>query len=170
MIAVFVGGSRRISRVNAELAQRLDNIIDRGIKVLIGDASGFDRAAQAYLAQCGYREVLVYCTAGECRNNVGKWPIQSVAHFGSGRGFDFFAAKDDAMLRDADYGLFAWDGKSKGTLRNIRLMSELEKPSAVFVSSRRDFVVVRTSEDMGVLLGEPGTKARSNGDLFSDAG
>src|SRR5579859_6703867 len=114
--------------MNAELARRLDNIIEKRLRVLVGDANGFDRAAQAYLAERGYSAVVVYCTAGECRNNVAGWPQHTVEYKGRDRGLEFYTAKDDAMLQDADYGLFAWDGKSKGTLRNIRKMAEHGKP------------------------------------------
>lgn len=115
MTSVFIGGSRRLGRMNSEFAHRLNNIMDKRLCVLVGDANGFDRAAQAYLADNGYREVLVYCTAGEARNNVGDWPIRAVEYHGKDRGLEFYTAKDDAMLREADYGLFAWDGKSKGS-------------------------------------------------------
>ena len=56
-----------------ELAHRPDNIIDQNLQVLIGDANGFDRLAQEYLADRGSRVVTIYCTAGICRNNVGGW-------------------------------------------------------------------------------------------------
>lgn len=169
MTSVFIGGSRRLGRMNAELAHRLDNIIDRQFRVLVGDANGFDRAAQAYLADRGYREVVVYCTSGNCRNNLGEWPQQAVEFNGRSRGFEFYAAKDDAMLHDADYGFFAWDGKSKGTLRNICNMARLEKPSAVYVSPSREFVTVRSVPDAVKLAENSGTGALATEDLFSDA-
>ena len=152
MISVFIGGSRRLGRVNAELSHRLDNIIAKHLGVLIGDAQGFDRAAQAYLADHGYHAVVVYCTSGECRNNVGDWPKHAVEYQGRDHGLEFYTAKDDAMLRDADYGLFAWDGKSKGTIRNIRKMAQQGKPSTVYVSPLKKFVTVRNTQDTSTLL------------------
>lgn len=124
MTSVFIGGSRRISRMNGELSRRLDNIIQKQLRVLIGDANGFDRLAQAYLAGHHYPSVLIYCTNGVCRNNVGHWPLHAVEYHGRDRGLEFYTVKDDAMLQDADFGLFGWDGKSKGTLRNVRIMAE----------------------------------------------
>jgi len=168
MNAVFVGGSRRLGRMNAELSHRLDNIIQKQLRVLVGDANGFDRAAQAYLAERGYAAVVVYCTAGECRNNVGDWPIHAVEYHGRDRGLEFYTAKDDAMLRDADYGLFAWDAKSKGTLRNIRKMAENGKPSAVYVSSIKNFVTVRNAGDASALSRDMSAEAIASQDLFSE--
>ncbi|MCY2952949.1 MAG: hypothetical protein NTU53_13385 [Planctomycetota bacterium] len=168
MISVFIGGSRRLGRMNAELEHRLDNIIQKQLRVLVGDAKGFDRAAQAYLAERDYHAVVVYCTAGECRNNVGDWPQHAVEYQGRDRGLEFYTAKDDAMLRDADFGLFAWDGKSKGTLRNIRKMAERGKPSAVYVSPIQKFVTVRNAQDASALSRDMETDVATSEDLFSD--
>jgi hypothetical protein len=154
--------------MNVELANRLNNIIRKQMLVLVGDANGFDRAAQAYLAEHAYRSVVVYCTAGEFRNNVGHWSIHPVEYQGRDRGLAFYTAKDDAMLRDADYGFFAWDGKSKGTLRNIRKMAEQGKPSAVYVSPTKKVVTIRNTDDATNLsLGMKPDEATSR-DLFSD--
>lgn len=171
MTTVFIGGSRRLGRVNAELSRRLDNIIRNGFRVIVGDANGFDRAAQAYLAEHGYASVAVYCTAGECRNNVGGWHFQAVDYAGLDRGRGFYTAKDDAMLRDADYGLFAWDGISKGTLRNIRKMAEQGKPSAVYVSPAKKFITVRRVADTLALSRDAQADATvaTAEELFSDA-
>ena len=168
MISVFIGGSRRLGLVNAELARRLDTIMHKHLRVVIGDANGFDRAAQSYLAEHEYRDVVVYCTAGEYRNNLGHWPLHAVEYRGRDRGLAFYTAKDDAMLRDADFGLFAWDGKSKGTLRNIRKMAEQAKPSAVYVAPFKKFVTVRNMEDAAVLSGRTLPAATSPDDLFPD--
>jgi hypothetical protein len=169
MNSVFIGGSRRLGRMNAEISRRLDNIIQKELRVLVGDANGFDRAAQKYLADHGYRSVLVYCTNGQCRNNVGDWPRQAVEFHGRGHGLDFYTAKDDAMLRDAEYGLFAWDGKSKGTLRNIRKMAEQGKPSAVYVSPVKKFVTVRSADDAAALSRNTQALIVGSEDLFADA-
>lgn len=169
MTSVFIGGSRRLGRMNPEVAHRLNNIMDKRLCVLVGDANGFDRAAQAYLADSGYREVLVYCTAGLARNNVGDWPIRAVEYHGKDRGLEFYTAKDDAMLREADYGLFAWDGKSKGTLRNVQLMAERQRPSTIYVSPLRQFVTVRTSDDFARLSRDMDRQAGLPEELFSDS-
>lgn len=166
MSAVFIGGSRKLGRVNAELARRLDNIMREGLRVIVGDANGFDRAAQAYLHEHGYSAVVVYCTAGQCRNNVGGWPTRAVEYPGRDRGRAFYTAKDDAMLRDADYGLFAWDGHSEGTLRNVRKMAEQGKPSAVYVSPAKRFVNVRGVDDLPHLSSDPAVAAPA--DLYAD--
>lgn len=168
MSSVFIGGSRKITRMNDELARRLDNIIQKQLGVLIGDANGFDRLAQAYLAERQYGPVVVYCTNGVCRNNVGHWPPHPVEYHGRDRGLAFYTAKDDAMLQDADFGLFGWDGKSQGTLRNVRIMAERGKPSAVYVSPIKQFVTVRHPQDVSSLSPEMDARAVQGEDLFSE--
>lgn len=167
MMSVFIGGSRRLGRVNAEIAVRLDNIIQKGLRVIVGDANGFDRAAQQYFADHGYRSVVVYCTNGQCRNNVGNWPKQAVEFRGGSGGIEFYTAKDDAMLRDATFGLFAWDGKSKGTLRNIRKMAEQGKPSAVYLSTVSRFATIRNVDQMSNLTDDVQGHHQISEDLFS---
>lgn len=168
MTSVFIGGSRRISRMNGELARRLDNIIRKQFRVLIGDANGFDRLAQTYFASHHYASIVIYCTNGVCRNNVGNWPLHTVEYHGWNRGLEFYTAKDDAMLADADYGLFGWDGKSKGTLRNIRIMAERGKPSAVYVATTRKFVTVRDLRDVSMLSPDTDAATARSEDLFCE--
>jgi hypothetical protein len=89
MKKVFIGGSRRISRLNAEVRQRLDNIIAKRFPIVIGDANGADRAVQQYLLSKGYADVEVFCVGGYCRNNLGNWPSRKVAAETSERNFQF---------------------------------------------------------------------------------
>jgi hypothetical protein len=92
-----------------------------------------------------------------------------VEYHGRGGGLEFYTAKDDAMLRDADYGLFAWDGESKGTLRNIRKMAEQGKASAVYVSPLKGFVTVRTAQDAGALSRHSEAIVTGSEELFSES-
>ena len=73
MTTVFVGGSRRVSELSAEVRERLDNIMEGKFTVVIGDATGADKAVQRYLYDKHYRNVEVFCSGGICRNNVGDW-------------------------------------------------------------------------------------------------
>lgn len=167
MTSVFIGGSRRIVKLNPEIADRLQNIISNNLDVLIGDANGFDRIAQEYFAQHGYKNVLVYCSSGVCRNNLGGWNVKTVDASGKRVGFDFYTVKDDAMLADANFGLFAWDGSSRGTLRNVTNMVQAGKPSAVYVSSTKSFSTVKTLEDLQHLVTPSATAGLLQAPLFS---
>jgi predicted Rossmann fold nucleotide-binding protein DprA/Smf involved in DNA uptake len=72
MTKVFIGGSRRLSKLNKDVKRRLDNIIEKGFTVVVGDANGVDKAVQQYLASKHHENVVVFCMAGQCRNNLGK--------------------------------------------------------------------------------------------------
>lgn len=157
MAKVFLGGSRNICRLNAEVRAKLDEMMGRRPSFLVGDANGADKAFQAYLAKAGYRDVTVY-HVGRCRNNLGDWPVKTVASPSSGRGFAYYAAKDAAMAHDADCGFMLWDEKSKGTFNNIEMLVELGKKTLVYLSTRKDFhrLASRQDRDRFLQLFEPG--------------
>jgi predicted Rossmann fold nucleotide-binding protein DprA/Smf involved in DNA uptake len=73
MTTVFLGGSRHISRLNDEVRARIDNMIERGFPIVIGDANGADKALQSYLKARGYRNVQVYCSGSSFRF-AGEFP------------------------------------------------------------------------------------------------
>lgn len=119
MTTVFVGGSRRVSRLSAEAKERLNNVVGSGFNVIVGDANGADKAVQKHLADSAYEKVTVFCSGGRCRNNLGNWPTRNIEAPISAKGFQFYAAKDREMAREADFGLMLWDGKSAGTVLNV---------------------------------------------------
>lgn len=148
MEAVFLGGSRRIARLNASTRSKLDSLIDRGLWFFVGDANGADRALQQHLADRGYERVIVYAVAGSLRNNIGNWKVCLVDPPRGARGFELYSAKDKQMATDASYGLMLWDGKSRGTLENIHNLLAQRKPAAVYLGPERRFVSLRSREDL----------------------
>jgi hypothetical protein len=70
---VFIGGSRAVSRLNAPIRDRIDDLLNCGCTILVGDANGADKAVQQYLAGRRYTRVTVFCMEN-CRNNIGAWP------------------------------------------------------------------------------------------------
>ncbi len=130
--SVFIGGSRKLGRLNEMIRHRLDQIIDKQYTLLIGDANGTDKAVQAYLASRKYASVVVYCTKGICRNNIGGWNSRAVNSPSRKRDFSYYAAKDVAMARDASYGFMIWDGQSKGTFSNLMNLAKQGKTSLVY--------------------------------------
>jgi hypothetical protein len=135
---VFVGGSRHVSRLNERVRERLDKIIQKRLPILIGDASGADKAVQQYLHSKHYPSVQVFCAGNLCRNNIGNWNLRTVPTETRNRTFDFYAAKDRKMAREADIGLMIWDGKSMGTLLNVfRLIAQRKKVVIYNVAERK---------------------------------
>ena len=139
MSKVFVGGSRRIIGLHPEVALRLDQMIAKQVSILVGDANGADKSVQHFLKAKGYHDVEIFCSGDECRNNVGDWPLRRVAVDSRKRDFDFYAAKDQLMSREADSGLMIWDGKSAGTLMNAFRLVRQGKSVSIFEAQRNRF-------------------------------
>ena len=139
MTKVFIGGSRRASRLNAHVHERLDNIMARGFPIVIGDANGVDRAVQQYLHSKHYRNVEVFCSGESCRNNVGDWHTRHIPVGADKRGAQFHSAKDRIMAQEATVGLMMWDGKSVGTLLNLFRLLNLNKKAVIYTVQEKRF-------------------------------
>jgi len=162
MKKVFIAGSRRLSRVPPEVRQRLDEMIRRELTILVGDANGADKAVQAYFAEKGYANVTVYCTGGDCRNNVARWPIRAVPAPHASRDFAYFTAKDAAMADDADVALMLWDGQSSGTIVNVARLVSRSKPTVIYSAPTKTFATLKTPEELIEFLSaaDPGVRAK----------
>lgn len=147
MNKVFIGGSRRLTRLNAAIKQRLDRIAENGFPILIGDANGADKAVQQYMKNRCYKRVEVFCTNGVCRNNLGDWPIRKVKAARNAKGFEFYAVKDRLMAEECSVGFMLWDGRSKGTQANILRLLNSGKKVLVYVAPPRRFVTLRSKHD-----------------------
>lgn len=152
MTKIFIAGSRRLSRLNADVKRRIDTIVDKGFTILVGDANGVDKAVQRYLAERAFRNVIVHCMAGNCRNNVAGWPIREIDAPPGARGFAYYSTKDMAMVNDASYGLMLWDGESKGTLNNVIKMVLQHKAVVVYLAPKKKFQSLRSPSDVNQLL------------------
>lgn len=152
MSNVFFGGSRNLGRLNPAIRTRLRNLVTNRHTVLLGDANGADKAVQSFFATEGYPDVVVYCVDGECRNNVGNWPVRTVSSGGRKKDFAYYALKDAQMSRDADYGFMVWDGESKGTLNNILNLIQQGKSALVYRSPSREFLQVKNPNDVLALV------------------
>jgi len=152
MTAVFVSGSRKVSRLPAEVEQRLRNVVDKGFSIFVGDANGVDKRVQAFLAEIRYPAVTVFCSGDSFRNNLGNWPVHKVAVDPSLKGRDFYTQKDKAMAEKADYGFVIWDGVSLGSFNNIIELLEKQKKALVYFRPDKGFHQLSNTEDAHRLL------------------
>ncbi len=160
MTNVFIGGSRKISRLNSDVRQRLDRIIDKSLNVLVGDANGADKAVQSYLNSKNYNLVEVFCAGKTYRNNIGSWPTR-VVPADKLRGFDFYAAKDRVMAVEASYGFMIWDGKSVGTLMNVLRLIDREKMVVIYVGPTKEFVDLKSIHDLRCFIDSYASELRT---------
>ena len=152
MTIVFIGGSRRLSRLNQKVTKVLDKLIEKDLTVLVGDANGADKAVQNYLLHKDYRNVIVFCMKDRCRNNLGKWPSRYIKTSLKDNNFEFYSTKDLEMVKETDYGFMLWDSKSKGTLSNIVNLVKESKPVVVYFALTKSLYKVDKFNDLIKLL------------------
>ena len=151
MTTVFIGGSRAVSKLNAPIRQRLDDLISRGCHIFVGDANGADKAVQQHLAARAYRNVIVFCME-TCRNNIGDWETRVVRSAAKKRDFAYYAKKDVVMAQEAKCGVMLWDGKSKGTLHNVLNLVGASKKVLVYFAPEQQFFKLSSDADLQTLL------------------
>lgn len=152
MNTVFIGGSRHVSRLPAQVKERLNNIIENRHRVIVGDANGADKAVQKYFLEASYDEVIVFCSGEQPRNNLGQWKIHSVTPSKRVKGFQFYAAKDREMAREADFGFMIWDGKSPGTVLNVLRLVRAGKKAVLLNVPDKLPITIKTSEQWNDFL------------------
>lgn len=146
MNTIFIGGSREVTKLPADVLPRLDEIIKKGHHVIVGDANGADKAVQTYLANHNYKHVTLYVSGDKPRNNVGRWNIHSVTADSKAKDYHFFAAKDREMARRADFGLMIWDGKSPGTLLNLVRLVQGNKIAVLYNVPLKQTINLKTAD------------------------
>lgn len=145
MSKIFIGGSRRITKLNNDITSRIDNIMQNGYTIILGDANRADKLVQQYLQEKHYRNVLVYCMGAQWRNNLAEWKTRHIPENQKGkRDFAYYSLKDLALTKESDYGFMIWDGKSKGTLNNVLNLLKEDKKTLVYYSPEKKYYTVDT--------------------------
>lgn len=158
---IFIAGPRAISKLNKSVIQRIQSVMDSNYNILVGDANGVDKAVQIYCNEQNYKNVTVYATRGKARNNIGNWNVHNVDIPTNLKGFDFYAAKDYKMAKDADYGFMIWNGISKGTLNNAINLLEMGKETVLYYSPEERFYVIKSLDGMQEFINRCDEKTRS---------
>jgi hypothetical protein len=152
MIKVFIGGSRRLSKLNKKITHILDRVINKEYTVLVGDANGADKAVQSYFVNKNYNNVVVYCMQNGCRNNLGNWQTKIVEAPTESVGFQYYSSKDLRMALDTNYGFMLWDSKSRGTLNNIINLLKDNKQVVVYFAPLKSVSTVNSTDDLRILV------------------
>lgn len=152
MSKVFLSGSRKISRLNEQIRERVQNIARQEFEIVVGDANGADKALQTYLYTISYPHVTVYCSGDKCRNNVGSWPTRNIVVSRTVTGRDFYTQKDKMMADDADYGFVLWDGQSSGAMENIVELLKRKKNSLVYLSPQKKFYAIASVSQLKAMM------------------
>lgn len=156
MKKVFVGGSRKISKLNNVIKSKIDLVIKKEYTFLVGDAEGADKSIQTYLFEKNYNNVLIYCTGTTCRNNKGNWKTVQVSSKHKPKTFEYYVEKDIRMAQDADGGIMLWDSESCGTLNNILNLLRENKVCLVYLSTTKKIRKISKLDELrNILLVSP---------------
>jgi hypothetical protein len=142
--------------------ERLDNIMQRGLSVMIGDANGADKAFQRALADAAYEPVTIFAAGDKCRNNLGAWEIRFIDVGVGLKGRGFYAQKDKAMAKEADYGFVLWDGESAGSISNAMELIHQGKSVLIWFAPEKGFHKVKGIADLEALLNRCDREAYRN--------
>lgn len=148
---VFVSGSISLKTLPVAIEQRLDNIINNNLEILVGDASGVDTLIQNFCRHRGYKNVTVFSIYSTPRYALPEFCLEIVKapeHIKSERERQKF--KDRAMTAACQYSLVIWDGSSKGSYHNIKRALAEKKKVLVYRSQEGSFLPSSKTNDREV--------------------
>lgn len=160
MSYVFISGSSKLNleRINGlknkyyrndiplQVKKEIDKEINNKSIFLIGDCCGVDSMVQNYLYNKNYKNVEIFSTGNNVRNNADKfgilgWKINNVDGSNYKKGSkEWHAVKDTAMILKADRGIAVvlGDNKSKATRHNIGYLYYLRKKVFVYEVNKNE--------------------------------
>lgn len=159
---IYLAGSRvgvSTGRLPQSVRDRVGTIVRRGMRVVIGDANGADRALQMLLRELGHKDVSVIVGgSGRVRNLADPdWPVERIGADSPLTGRALMTIKDEAMGERATHGLMVWsdvytnrfgrESVSSGTLRNVWQLLSAGKPVALFYVPAGRFFDLKSLDD-----------------------
>lgn len=144
---VFIGGPLKIKTLKPDVISKLNSIIKKNYKVLIGDANGIDKTIQNYFFNKKYKNVEIY-SVNKFRNNLGSWKSNIIKVEAKVKNREYYSIKDKKMAEIADIGFMIWNKKSQGTLNNILNLLILEKKVCLFIHQESKLVILKEIKDL----------------------
>lgn len=106
-----------------EIKERIDDAIERGMTIIVGEAPGASRLYQDYLKTKGYRNVIVG-HAVRLRYNAGNW---KVVQYGKN-----LKEREKNMIKNSDSAIIIWVNNSGVIAENLELLKRLGKPTYLY--------------------------------------
>lgn len=128
---IFLGGSQTVNVLMVEVKNKLVDFMNLGHKFVIGDCKGADLEMQKFLAENGYKNVVVYYSGDRARINIGGWEEKRIGANKFDKGYELYKRKDEQMAADADEGFMVLKGATRGTMANIERLIALNKECVV---------------------------------------
>ena len=131
---VFLGGSKSITELTDDEKAVIDEYIEKDCQILVGDCRGADAEIQKHLVERGYKNVKIYATDGEARNNVGNFkviacPSMLTPEARARKDYFYCRIKDRRMLTLCDEIIMFWDSGSKASRENLEEGVKMKKPT-----------------------------------------
>ncbi len=144
---VFIGGPLKIKTLKPDVISKLNSIIKKKYKVLIGDANGIDKTIQNYFFNKKYKNVEIY-SVNKFRNNLGNWKSNVIKVEAKVKNREYYSIKDKKMAEIADVGFMIWNKKSQGTLNNILNLLILKKKVCLFIHQESKLIILKEIKDL----------------------
>lgn len=133
-MVVYITGSHQIVNLDAAIKQKLDSIMAKHGKIILGDCYGLDLAIQNYLCSKGYKDVAVFYPNTAPCYNVGGWPEVRISGYSR-------TDKQKAMTQFATVCFAIWDGKSRGTARHIARARYMGRDVVVIQPDKKPYML-----------------------------
>jgi len=109
-----------------EVKKRIDQAIQSGMTIIVGEALGTNRLYQDYLKSKGYRDVIVG-HAVRLRYNAGKWKD---VQYGKN-----LKERERKMIEDCNSAIVIWMNRSGVIAENLEFLKRLGKPTYLYECS-----------------------------------
>ena len=164
---IYVGGSKNIDILPECVRVRLKELAGEKDEFIMGANAGADVLFREFLSKDAKASVNVYIPEDEDVSYDGV----NVTHFKPRyddeddrrtyeeifmHGSFVFPDADYSLLKDAEYGLFLWDGESLRTFMNVLEMVWYEKPVEVYLVKTGNIYKIEKAEDLKELVDKPG--------------
>jgi hypothetical protein len=110
----------KAQELHPRVRERLDNAMDLGMTVIVGEAKGASRVFQDYLASKGYQNVVVG-HARSIRYNTGGWETRKYG--------DNLKEREKRMIEDSDTAIIIWVNQSSVIAENLEMLKRQGKPT-----------------------------------------
>ena len=128
---VFFSGSREVLYLPEEAKKLLSEFMKEGHEILVGDAKGVDSLVQEYCSKNNYFKVTVYSIYEKPRFLASeKFNVKHIKlpdYYRGATERERQTVKDATATSDCDFAVAIWNGKSKGTLENIKRLEKYKK-------------------------------------------
>lgn len=155
MTVVFISGSRQIPYLPSAVEERVDNMIDNGLHIVVGDSKrGVDSRIVAYLYKRGYSNVSIYSihSTSRIRQRLRGWSFKQInpdiparhdKNENPTNRRELETYKDRAMCEACNFALVIWQDTysdprfgrtlvSAGSLRNAVQLLLAGKPVTMY--------------------------------------